>query len=209
MKKIILKIFIILLIPILWVSCAKKKQSELPFLGFHEINTQDTIYYQIPKFSFRNQDSVVIDNKHLSNHIYVADFFYTYCPTICPRVKSQMLRIYDKYKNEDKVKLVSFALDPKRDDVDHLNLYAKNLGVASNKWYFLTGDKEKIWDLAGQFLISVRADKDEPGGIFHSGKIMLIDPNGHIRGFAEGTLEEKVTILMEEIDLLITEISPD
>lgn len=194
-----------LLIAILISSCAETKKQKLPYIGFHDINGSDTSFYKIPSFNFFNQDSVEINNEKLSNSIYVADFFYTYCPTICPIVKNQMLRIHDKFQDENSFKLVSFALDPKRDNIEHLNLYSNNLGVNSKKWHFLTGDRDEIWDLAEKYLISVKEDTEEPGGIYHSGKIILIDTEGHIRGFIEGTNEDEVTKFMKDIKLLLDE----
>lgn len=188
-------------------GCAETQTEKLPYLGFHDVDGTDTTFYKIPEFSFLNQDSVFMNHRDLSEHIYVADFFYTYCPTICPRVKSQMLRIYDKYDRETTLKLVSFALDPSRDTVERLREYAHGIGVDSRTWHFLTGDKDEIWKLAEHFLISVKEDDNEPGGIFHSGKIMLIDNKGHIRGFAEGTVEEDVNALMKDIDSLIEEVN--
>lgn len=187
------------------VSCAKSKQQKLPYIGHHEITNGDTVFYQIPSFSFLNQDSLEINDDSLSKYIYVSDFFYSYCPTICPKVKNQMLRIYDKYATEDQLKFVSFALDPKRDDVEHLHSYAKKLGVSSDRWHFLTGGQTEIWDLAAKYLISVKEDKEEPGGIYHSGKILLIDSEGHIRSFAEGTEEKEVNTFIQDIDLLLKE----
>lgn len=187
-------------------ACVKPQQRTLPYIGFHDVIKGDTIYHKIPNFNFVNQDGLKIDNESLSDGIYVSDFFYTYCQSICPKVKTQMLRIYDRYGEEDQLKLVSFALDPKRDNREHLYNYSKNLGVDGKKWFFLTGDREQIWDLASQYLISVQEDKENPGEISHSGKIILIDKKGHIRGFAEGTDPEEVTAFMNEIDALLAEV---
>jgi len=115
------------------------------------------------------------------------------------------LRIYDKYEDEDLLKLVSHTLDPKRDDVQVLNTYAKNLGVKSDKWLFLTGDKDQIYDLNDDYFIAVVEDDRAPGGIDHSGKIVLVDKEGHVRAFAEGTDPEDVTDFFQDIDRLIKE----
>ena len=205
LKDLIRYSFILSGILVVITACSIGDDRVLPYVGVHSYEADDTIYYRIPEFSFLNQDSLEISSTDLEDGIYVADFFYTYCPTICPIVKTQMLRIYEEYKEDDDLKLISFALDPKRDNVSHLNLYANNLGVSNKKWNFLTGDKELIWDLAEDFLISVNEDENEPGGIFHSGKIVLIDSNGHIRGFADGTEEKDVNRLMTDIKLLLKE----
>lgn len=201
--------FQIVMIVLLVTSCKQAVDEKLPYIGLHTINERDTIYHKIPDFNFLNQDSISINNQKLSNHIYVADFFYSNCPTICPKVKNQMLRIYDRFQEESGLKLISFALDPIRDNVENLSLYSYNLGVNSEKWHFLTGDQFAIWDLADDFLISVQEDAEEPGGIAHSGKIILIDQEGHIRGFAEGTMENEVNRLMDDIDLLLKTLKDD
>lgn len=197
--------FTILILGILITSCTETNQQKLPYIGFHQINGRDTAYHKISNFSMLNQDSIQINNDVLSSNIYVVDFFYSYCPFTCPNVRNQMLRIYDSFQNDNRLKLVSFALDPEHDDVEKLHAFSKNLGIDSKKWYFLTGDQEKIWDLAAEYLISVQEDSDEPGGIYHSGKIILIDRKGHIRGFADGTIEQEVTDLMDDIELLLHE----
>lgn len=186
-------------------SCLDKKVQILPKIGNYQIEGNDTLYHKIPHFEFLSQDSNLISSQTLSRSIYVADFFYSYCPSVCPRVKSQMLRIHDKFNNEEKLKLISFALDPKRDDVENLNSYAHKLGVDNSRWHFLTGNKDEIWSLAEEFLITVRDDPEEPGGIYHSGKIILIDSDGHIRGFANGTEEDDVNDLMKDIKSLLVE----
>jgi len=199
-------IFVKILLIISIISCSQSKQEKLPYIGVPIIIDYDTVQHRIPQFDLINQDSVIITNSSFSDYIYISDFFYSYCPSVCPQVKNQMLRIYDRYEDDERVKLVSFALDPSRDDVENLHRYAKNLGVESSKWYYLTGDKDEIWALAESFLISVVEDPNEPGGIYHSGKIILIDNDGHIRGFANGTEEEDVTGFIHDIDILLKEI---
>jgi len=196
-------LFILMILAI--YSCSEKPSGPLPFIGHHEVVDGDTIFHKIPKFDLVNQDSQSVTNRSLENSIYVSDFFFTHCPSICPKVKKQMLRIYDKYEDEDLLKLVSHTLDPKRDDVQVLNTYAKNLGVKSDKWLFLTGDKDQIYDLNDDYFIAVVEDDRAPGGIDHSGKIVLVDKEGHVRAFAEGTDPEDVTDFFQDIDRLIKE----
>ncbi|MEM9819815.1 MAG: SCO family protein [Bacteroidota bacterium] len=185
------------------LACNDPKAPPLPYLGFHDVVDGDTLYHRIPAFSLLDQDSTSICNEELSDYIYIADFFYTYCPTICPKVKTQMLRVYDQFETEKRLKFVSFALDPIRDNVERLHQFSENIGVDSERWHFLTGEREVIWNLAEQYLISVRADEEEPGGIYHSGKILLIDPKGHIRAFADGTEAQAVDAFMESIEQLL------
>ncbi len=186
-------------------ACQEVPSEPLPILGRQEINGQDTIFHHIPDFSFTNQDGQTVVNEDLDNYLYLSDFFFTNCPSICPIVKKQMLRIYDKYENEPLIKLVSHTIDPKRDTVEKLKKYAEGLSVNTDKWMFLTGDKEELLDIAEDYFVAAYEDADAPGGFDHSGKIILVDKKRHIRAFAEGTDPEDVTQLLKDIDLLLLE----
>ena len=198
-----INLFLILALSVL-IGC-QSTPKELPIIGQVKIVGQDTIHHTIPPFSFVNQDSAVVNNETLRPYIYVADFFFTSCPSICPKVTKQMLRFYDKYEANAQVKLVSFTMDPKRDDVEKLSLYAKNLEVKSSKWHFLTGDKDELLDLADDYFVVAYEDDEAPGGFDHSGKILLVDHNGHIRSFAEGTESDSVDELLKDVDILLNE----
>ena len=181
----------------LQVACANEFKQELPILGRHQfIETEtgiDTIYHTVGNFSFINQDSMVIDNSSFQNKIYVADFFFTSCPSICPLTTAQMLRLYDKFKSDDRVLLVSHTIDPEYDNVQVLSDYARRLEVSSDKWYFLTGDKETIYNMAQtSYYVGVREEDRAPGGFEHSGAFVLVDQDGRIRGMYDGTVPEKV-----------------
>lgn len=202
-----MKNIIVLIIVLSLLSCKEEKKT-LPIIGQVEIVDGDTIYHSIPDFKFVNQDSIYIDNASLSEYIYVSDFFFTSCPTICPKVKKQMLRIYDKFENEDKLKLVSHTIDPVRDNVETLKLYSSNLDVSSEKWFFLTGDKNKLLDMADDYFVVAYEDDEVAGGFDHSGKILLVDQNRHIRAFCEGTDPDDVTEFLKDIQHLLDEVKP-
>lgn len=177
----------------------------LPVLGNHDIDpaTGDTTFHHIRPFAFVDQDSQVITNTTFAGKAYVADFFFTSCPTICPKVKQQMKRIYDKYQDDDRLKMLSITIDVKRDTVGRLKEYAEGLGVSTDKWHFVTGDKDEIYDIAEDYLSIAREDPDAPGGFDHSGWVILLDENGRIRSFANGTIPEKMDELMTDIDWLL------
>ncbi|MEM1220923.1 MAG: SCO family protein [Bacteroidota bacterium] len=203
-KQRVFQIFLLGSLGLLWTACSNQRSEKtLPYLGFHDVVGTDTVYHKIPPFQFLDQDSTLINNEVLGESIYIADFFYTYCPSVCPKVKQQMLRVYEHFPEETPLKLVSFALDPSRDSVLYLRGYANNLGVESERWHFLSGDVEETWSLARDFLISVQRDSDEPGGITHSGKLILVDRQGHIRGFADGTDPGSVDRFLEEVEFLL------
>jgi protein SCO1/2 len=191
-------------------SC-QEKQKRLPIEGPREVRTglsgaTDTTYHTIPEFSFVNQDSSLVTQDAFNESIYVADFFFTTCPSICPIMKTQLLRVYEKYKGNDKVKILSHSIDPKHDSVAVLNEYASSLGISSDQWHFVTGDKEKIFKIAQtSYLVSVADDKLAPGGVIHSGAFLLLDSRRRIRGHYDGTQAEEVDRLLNDIDLLLKE----
>lgn len=202
-----MRILAILLSIILFGSC-QNQQGPLPKYGFSDVVNGDTIYHKIPEFSFVNQDNQVVDNESLSDFIYVSDFFFRNCPTICPKVKKQMLRIYDKYEDESQVKFISHTIDPKRDTVEALKVYAEKLGVDHDKWYFLTGDKDEIYDIADDYFNVAIEDSSVPGGFDHSGKIILTDKQGHVRAFCEGTDPESIPQFIKDVATLLDEYKP-
>jgi protein SCO1/2 len=184
-------------------SCAEKKEAPLPIFGEKEVEGGDTIYHTIADFKFVDQDSAVVTNDTFKDKIYVADFFFTSCRTICPIMKTQMLRVYDSIQNEPDVLLLSHSIDPEYDTVGLLHDYAERLGVKSNKWHFVTGSKEDIYKIAQtSYFATAMEDKAEPDGFIHSGAFLLIDKNKRIRGKYDGTKEEDVNRLLVEIQRL-------
>lgn len=190
---------------ILLTSC--KNQSEesavLPYLGNKEVVEGKEIAPKVGKINHYRQDSVLINNDSLGKFIYVTDFFFTSCPSICPKVMKEMLRLHEEFKNEPLVKLVSFTIDPKRDTPSKLKLYADNLGIDQGKWWFLTGDKDYTFELANTYFIVAKEDKDAPGGFDHSGMIVLVDKEGHVRSFSQGTDPEDTPKLIKDIKILL------
>jgi protein SCO1/2 len=199
-----MKSFILLLISILSIAACDqvKNNQQLPFLGNHDFSDSDTIYYTPGDFSLLNQDSVIVTPASLEGSIYVADFFFTSCPTICPVMKTQLLRVYDKIEKDKDVMIVSHTIDPEHDDVALLNTFASNLGVSSSHWLFLTGEKDSIYALAQTYMVIADEDADSPGGFVHSGAFLLLDKERRIRGAYDGTEKAQVDLLMKDIDLL-------
>lgn len=153
-------------------------------------------------FQFVNQDSSAITEKDVLGKIHVTDFFFTTCPTICPVMKTQMLRVYETYQNADDFLLLSHTIDPKHDTVGVLNDYAKGLGISSNKWHLLTGEKDAIYEMAETYMVVAEEDERAPGGFIHSGAFMLLDKKRQVRGIFDGTKEEEVDKLILAIKQL-------
>jgi protein SCO1/2 len=163
------------------------KEAALPYLGNQQVVNGAVVYHKVGNFSHYNQDSVLMTNDSFKNYVCVVDFFFTSCPSICPKVAREMLKIQEAIKDENGVRLISFSIDPKRDTPERLKLYAENIGADLNKWHFLTGDKDATLDLASTYFVAALEDADAPGGFDHSGKIVLVDRDGHVRAFTEGT----------------------
>ncbi|MEN9296235.1 MAG: hypothetical protein RJA42_502 [Bacteroidota bacterium] len=201
-----LKIIVLnFLVALLAFSCSQEKK--LPFLGPKQVNAKgDTVYHQIPSFHFLNQDSVFVSEKDVEGKVYVADFFFTTCPTICPKMKTQMLRIYERYKDRDEVRIISHSIDPDFDTPNVLKDYATRLQVKAPKWNLLTGDKAAIYQLGQKsYMVSAQEDPNEAGGFVHSGAFILVDKNRHVRGIYDGTVEAEVNHLLEDMEVLLKE----
>lgn len=165
----------------------------------------DTLYHQIPDFAFVNQDSQMVTQQTVTGKVYVTDFFFTSCPTICPKMKSQMLRVYEAYKDNPNVVLLSHSIDPTHDTVAVLKDYADRLGIETAKWHLLTGDKDNIYSIAMQYLVPAQEDANVEGGFSHGGDFMLIDSQRRIRGHYDGTKEESVDQLIADMQVLLKE----
>lgn len=194
-------------------ACADSTK-RLPILGNREAVTKvvngqtvtDTVYQTIPDFSFLNQDSAEVTARSLDGKVYVADFFFTSCPTICPKMKTQMVRLYEHFKGNPEVSFLSHTIDPRHDSVHVLKAFAKRLGVVGTQWQFVWGDKEKVYEIGQKsYMVTAAADSTAPGGIVHSGAFILVDKQKRIRGLYDGTEPEQVDKLMKDIELLLTE----
>jgi protein SCO1/2 len=188
---------LISLISIILGAC--HQETPLPVLG-KDIHGADTVDHTIKEFRFIDQDSNVVTNDTFRDKIYVADFFFTSCRTICPIMKTQMLRVYQAVENDPDVALLSHTLDPEYDTVALLRDYAERLGVKSSKWHFVTGNQDSIYETAQKsYYTTAMEDQTEPDGFVHSGAFLLIDKQRRIRGKYDGTIEDEVNRLIADI----------
>lgn len=180
----------------------------LPIYGERETVTKvvngksevDTVYQTIPAFKFVNQYGDTITNKNLDGKIYVADFFFTSCPSICPIMQRNMLLVYNEFKSDPNIKILSHTIDPKHDTVPVLKDYADKLGISGNSWWLLLGQKEVVYQLAEKhYLVSVNEGK---GGFIHQGWFVLVDKQKRIRGSYDGTVADQVKQLVADIHTL-------
>lgn len=195
------------------VSCDMGKK-KLPILGERDWTTKtvdgkevtDTIYNTIPAFSFANQNGDTITEKTLDGKIYVTDFFFTSCPTICPVMKRQMVKVYNQFKGNPEVMILSHTIDPEHDTPKVLNQYAKDLGVSGAQWQFVTGPKEKIYEIGQKsYMSTAKEDSTAEGGYIHSGAFILVDKEKHVRGMYDGTTEEGTARLVADMKILLDE----
>ena len=187
---------------LLLAACAIREE-KLPILGERLVVGSDTAYHTIGAFRFVDQDGTAITNDTFKGKIYVADFFFTSCTTICPIMKTQMKRVYDATAEMPDVLILSHTIDPEYDTVALLHDYARRLSAESKRWHFVTGIKDSIYKIAqtGYFATAME-DKTEPQGFIHSGAFLLIDKERRIRGKYDGTKDEDVDRLIIDIKKL-------
>lgn len=160
-------------------------------------------YHTIAPFKLTNQNGKVITQRDYENHIYIADFFFTTCPSICPIMTDNMGSIQAQIIEDDKVKLLSFSVTPLIDSVAQLKKYALEKGVIDKKWNLLTGDKKEIYTLARKSYFVVKEDGDGgPHDMIHTENFVLVDPDKRIRGYYDGTDKTAMESLMEDVTLL-------
>lgn len=188
--------------------------AKLPYLGERQAvekvvdgkTVVDTLYQQIPRFTFLNQDSVMVTEKDFEGKIYVSDFFFTSCNTICPKMHRNMLKVYEKYKDNPNVKILSHSIDIKYDLPSRLKNYAGKLGVSGDQWQFVHGSRDSIYNIAAKsYLVAAYEDKSDPQGLVHQGWFVLVDKQRHLRGAYDGTQADQVEKLMKDMDLLLAE----
>jgi protein SCO1/2 len=201
----------LMLLSLIFIAC--KEERKLPYLQM-EISEKivegkkvaDTSFRTIPAFVLRNQDSTVVTEKEFDDKIYVADFFFTSCPTICPVMHRNLLKVYEKFKGNPDVKLASHTIDVKYDTPSKMKKYAAKLGVEGTQWEFLWGSRDEIYALAERnYIVAAQEDSRAPGGFVHQGYLILVDKQKRIRGAYDGTLDDEVNKLIEDMVVLLQE----
>jgi protein SCO1 len=165
------------------------------------------ITHRIADFSFRNQANQVVSQQTVAGKIYVASFFFTACPSICPKMTTLLKAVQDTFGNEPKVLLLSFSVTPWLDSVPRLRRYADRHGIVADKWHLLTGERGKIYDLARQSYFAEEAigftrDSTE---FLHTEHLLLIDQTRRIRGVYNGTQPQEIDQLMADMRALLPE----
>ncbi len=195
----------------IFLACEQPKSKELPIYGNRDTvermvdgeKVVDTVYHMLPDFHFIDQDSNSITQETFKDKIYIADFFFTSCPTICPKVKAQMLRVYNKFLDNDELILLSHSIDTKYDTVPVLKKFAEKLQIKTEKWHLVTGVKKDIYAMAKEYFIAAAEDETAPGGYTHSGGLVLVDKKRQVRGVYDGTEPEQVDQLLVDLEKLL------
>ena len=168
----------------------------------------------VPSFSFTDQNNKTVTNDDFAGKIYVIEFFFTTCPSICPLMTENMIKVQDEFLGNPKVGMASFSIDPEHDTPEVLKEYAENKGITKPQWHLLTGEKEKIFNLANEgFNLYVGEASEVEGGFEHSGFFALIDQEGNIRSrkdengnpiiYYDGLDDKNIKMLKEDIKKLL------
>lgn len=184
-------------------AAAATDDTPLPVLGEKKILDGKEVPHSIRPFRFTDQDGRIFSNEQLKGKIYVADFFFTTCPSICPKMTGNMKLAYEAFRNDSSVYFVSHTIDPDFDTPQVLKQYARDKAYDEPRWRFLTGDKDSIYTICEQdYMAYASASDKEPGGYIHSGFLILIDGRGQLRGAYDGTVQGKAEDLIKDINRL-------
>lgn len=184
------------------VNWYEKNKSSLPVLG----EKIDGVEHRISDFSMVNQDGRKVTLDNWKGKIVVANFFFTHCPVICPKMTSNLKLVEARYNMDDAIQIASFTVDPERDSSAQLRKYAEKYTINTHRWQLLTGDKKELYKLARKSFLTVATDGDGgPDDFIHSEKLVLIDGRQRIRGYYSGTEKSEVQQLLIDIKKLKNE----
>ncbi|WP_282016882.1 SCO family protein [Salegentibacter mishustinae] len=211
LKKFAIVLFILSVIIIYSIYSLLKPEETLPVYQPDMVNAElvdSTVryvrkYHTVKDFELINQNGDTITQDYYKDKIYVADFFFTTCLTICPVMTDHMLKIQEKIKDDPEVLLLSHTVFPKTDSVPVLKAYAEEKGVLDKKWNLVTGDKKHIYELARKSYLASKSNGDGgPYDMIHTENFVLVDKEKRIRGFYDGTDAEAIENLMHDIKVL-------
>ena len=209
---IVLIVFSVVTISLFYSALKPKKT--LPIYNPADVNPElvdSTVqykskYHTIADFSFVNQNGDTITQKNYEGKIYVADFFFTTCGSICPKMSTNLVDVQKAVLNNPKVMLLSHTVFPEVDSVSVLKAYAIKYGVVDSKWNLVTGDKKDIYKMARKSYLAVKLGRpDQLYDMVHTENFVLVDQKRRVRGFYDGTNKEDIKRLLEDIDFLSKE----
>lgn len=194
------------------ISCGQTSKKELPVYSPSDFNPElvdrklqnKSESHRVSSFELINQNGKLITEEDYKNKIYVVDFFFTSCPTICPVMANNMVKLQDEFKDNDEIKFLSISVTPEIDNIPVLRKYADEHGVIDTKWNITTGDKKHIYELARKSYFAVVEQGD--GGLqdfIHTPNFILVDKRKQIRGVYDGTADEEINRLTDDLKILI------
>ena len=180
--------------------------TQLPILGPQDKEKSgEARFHHIPDFTLLDQFGDTVTSDQFKGKIYVADFFFTHCPTICPKMTAHLKEVQARF-DSDEIAIASYSVDPKRDTSKRLKEYADRYGASHDNWTFLTGDKKQIYLLARNgYFISASEGSGGPDDFIHSDLFTLVDTKGRIRGYYRGTKDDEIEKLIKDIEKLKSE----
>ncbi len=194
------------------LSCAEQKPKPLPYLGNYDVSyrqqngktTTDTIYQRIPDFSFFNEDSILVTNKNFAGNVWISEFFFASCPSICPIMNTQLKNVEKALQPYQKdIRYLSFTIDPTNDKPSVLKAYKNKLGIRNPNWSFLSGNEAFTHQLGiAHFLIFAGREEEALGGYAHSGAFTIVDKKGYVRGVYE-VVKPDLSVNKKEFERLI------
>jgi protein SCO1 len=208
---LVILLFILTFPSVLYVILATGETNfiRLPYIGEREVaaNGKDTIYHSVNSFSFVSQDGKIITEKDYEGKIYVADYFFTTCQSICPKMATELLRVQDKFAyTKGLVQILSHTVNPENDSVPVLKTYSEMIHADNSMWNFVTGDKKQLYDMARySYLVNAMEGNGGPDDFIHSELFVLVDKEKHVRGIYDGTDIKSVNDLLDDIKVLIAE----
>jgi protein SCO1 len=219
MKRILfLAIFFIIGVTITYFMIVPKKEKPLPIINPVDLSEEMVdpellrlgYGHTIGDFSFKDQTGKLFTQKQLKGKIFAAEYFFTTCGTICPKMNVQMQRVQEAFNSNYKVQILSFTVNPDVDTVEQMQRYANEHDADSKQWHFLTGEKDKLYDLARKsFFVLKPAEAENQGDVgsdfIHTNNFVLVDQKMRIRGYYDGTSEKEVDKLIHDMKHLLEE----
>ena len=205
--------WLLLLIPsvfIAWFFLNKSEQKPLRLLPYYgekrSMKEGDTVYHTVKPFMFTNQFNEKVTEESVKNKIFVTDFFFTTCQSICPIMSRELERVYKTFYDRKDVMILSHTVAPEEDSVPQLMKYANLHGVRNKQWLFLTGNKKDIYFMARKsYLLNAENGNGDKDDFIHTQNFALVDKGMNLRGFYDGTDSIDITRLITDINLLLEE----
>lgn len=205
--------WLLLIIPVVflgWYFVSEKENKPVRYLAYfgpkHALKVNDTTYHSIPAFEFTDQDNQKVNSETVKNKIYVTEYFFTTCGSICPVMNRNLEKVNKTFRDKSDFLILSHTVDPETDSVPVLKAYALQHGAEEGRWLFLTGPKSKLYELARKgYLLNAEDGNGGEEDFIHTQNFALVDKERHIRGFYDGTDSLEINRLIQEIRLLYKE----